>query len=389
MLPISGNSKGFVPFFEDPFKQGLVLSGRSMAALQTPPPPSLQPCPAESRAEFAKTAASYYTPPSESETFQSVVGGISDVARPSPVTPFDGEHWNQGSVSPLFSHSTGGEEFDDASLSSRMSSVAEDCNQRDHRFAWSRCNQAVAFLATVAIVCISALMVHMTLTVLSDGNARHLLEEARDVTPTEPSEGDSLQQNAPIVELPSPTKVKPPLNTSTGFFTPDTESKTFLADVSKPPLQVFTIMQPLGNVTGQKHKRDLSRMAPFPPRRMPLKRRRALTWRVAAPPHHHRDIEVRPSMRVAPTPRPPNQRCGLSFYTYCSKLRHEAYYRHSTHSCVLTIMDDVQVCNHSPNKFVTLGECQRRCVHTPTPSVACLEKPLFSWCSRGARIPVK
>ncbi|KAH7947588.1 hypothetical protein HPB52_013858 [Rhipicephalus sanguineus] len=93
-------------------------------------------------------------------------------------------------------------------------------------------------------------------------------------------------------------------------------------------------------------------------------------------------MEVRPNVTVAPMRRPTNQRCGFSFYTYCTKLRHEAYYRHSTHSCVLTITDDVQVCNHSPNKFATLGECQRSCVHTRMPSVACLEKPLFSWCGR-------
>ncbi|KAL1478421.1 hypothetical protein MTO96_016261 [Rhipicephalus appendiculatus] len=353
-----------------------------MAALQMVPPASLQPSPPQSRAEFLKSAASRYTSPSESETFQSVVSGSRYVPRLSPVISSDGEHWSQRSVSRLFSHSTGGEEFDEASLSNHMSSVADDCHQRDQRFAWSRRNKVVAFLAAAAVVCVSAVMVDLTWTVLSQSNVTQGVEEVRGATPTEPVDGDAFHQNAPMVKWPAPTKVKPSVNATTSFLSPDTESTIFLDEDEKLPVQFMIITQSLSNATRQKHKREPPQTTPFLPRQRPLQRRRTLARPGVAPLHRHADYEALPNMKVEPVRKPMDQRCGLPFYTYCSKLRHEAYYRHSTHSCVLTIMDDVQVCNHSPNKFATLADCQRSCVHTRMPSAACLEEPLFSWCGR-------
>ncbi|XP_077541010.1 uncharacterized protein LOC144153234 [Haemaphysalis longicornis] len=75
-------------------------------------------------------------------------------------------------------------------------------------------------------------------------------------------------------------------------------------------------------------------------------------------------------------------KCGIAFYTYCSTFRHEAYYRHTTRSCVRTITDNVQVCNHSPNRFSSLRECEQSCVHSEVPKEQCFEKTLFSWCGR-------
>ncbi|KAL1478422.1 hypothetical protein MTO96_016262 [Rhipicephalus appendiculatus] len=354
MLPFPGNSKGFVPFFDDPFKQGLVLSGMSTVALQTAPPLSLQPSPPQSRPEFLKSAESCYTSPSESDTFHSVAGGFSDVPRLSPVISSDGERWSQRSVSRLFSHSTGGEEFDEASLSNRMSSVAEECHERNQWLAWSRYNKMVAFVAAAAVVCVSAIMVDMTWTVLSRGNTRQLLEEVHGAVSTETSGGDTLLQNAPMVKWPSATKMKPSLNATTSFLNRGTESTIFVEDDVKAPVQLTTNTQSLSNATVQEHAGETPRKTAVRPRQLPLKRSR--TRRSAATPPHHQQIAVRPLMRGPPMRKPVNQRCGLSFYTYCSKLRHEAYYRHSTHSCVLTITDDVQVCNHSPNKFATLWE---------------------------------
>ncbi|KAH8022277.1 hypothetical protein HPB51_023164 [Rhipicephalus microplus] len=354
-----------------------------MAALQTAPPPSLQPSPPPSKAEFLKSVVSCNTSLSESDTFHSAVGGFSDGPQLSPVVSSDGEHSIQRSISYLFSHSTGGEEFDEASLSNRMSSVAGECHQSDQWLTWSRCGNVVAFLVAAAVVCVSAIMVTLTWTVLSHGNMRQLLEDKKGVMSTQSVESDMLLQNAPVVKWPSTNKMKPLINGMTSSVNPGTESTIFLDADEKPPVQLTDMTQSsLSIATNRRHAREPLKKTSVLPRQRTLKRHLTFTRRKAATPRHNRHIDLRPHMRVLPMRKPMNQRCGLPFYTYCPKLRHEAYYRHSTRSCVLTITDDVQVCNHSPNKFATLAECQRSCVHARMPSGACLDKPLFSRCSR-------
>ncbi|KAH6928887.1 hypothetical protein HPB50_020695 [Hyalomma asiaticum] len=382
-FPTVADSKGFVPFFEDPFKQGLILSSRSLASLQKVSPPSVQPYPPLNRAEFLESPTSHCPSPTESDDFQSLVGGFSDVRRLSPVLSSDGDHWSQRSVSRLFSISTGCEEFDEASLSNRMSSVSEDDRHRVEPFVWSRCNKAAAFLAAAAVVCISAVMVDMTWVFLSRGNARQFPGEARGVMSTETAEGGALLQNAPMVKWPSMTNVKSSLNTTKSFEDWDTDASAYGEDGGKPTTLDMAITRLPSSAARRKHEGEkLPRSTPLRPQQRSVKRRRTLRRRNGTASRRRTDFEAWSETRSPSIPRPTNNRCGLFFYTYCSKLRHEAYYRRSTHSCVLTITDDVQVCNHSPNKFATLGECQHSCVRTRMPSVSCLEKPLFFWCGR-------
>ncbi|KAH6928057.1 hypothetical protein HPB50_011063 [Hyalomma asiaticum] len=96
----------------------------------------------------------------------------------------------------------------------------------------------------------------------------------------------------------------------------------------------------------------------------------------------HASTSRRPRVLLAPIQKPTNHRCGVAFYTYCSQTRHDVYYRHVTRSCVRTITDNVQVCNHSPNRFATLEACKHSCIRSELPSESCFEKTLFSWCSR-------
>ncbi|KAH7938063.1 hypothetical protein HPB49_019616 [Dermacentor silvarum] len=90
----------------------------------------------------------------------------------------------------------------------------------------------------------------------------------------------------------------------------------------------------------------------------------------------------RPHVLSAPIQKPANHRCGVAFYTYCSETRHDVYYQHATRSCVPTLTDHVQVCNHSPNRFATLQACQQSCIHSELPSESCFERTLFAWCRR-------
>lgn len=352
-----------------------------MVALQKVHPPSVQLFPPQSRAACLEAASSYCPSPSESSTLQGI-GGLSDVRMLSPAFPSDSDRWSQRSISRLFSHSTGGEEFDQASLSNHMSSVAEEGSQRGQPLSWARYNKLVAFLAAAAVVCISAVMVDMTWTILSRGNTRQLLGEARSPPGTEPTERAALHQYAPMLKWPPETEEKPLPKATSRFLNPDSEATVYREEVETPPVQVMVITQSPNKAATKKHAREPPRVTPYLPRLSTLKRRRTFTRRRAAAARRHRDIEARSNRRSAPMRRPPKQRCGSPFYTYCPKLRHEAYYRHSTRTCVRTITDDVHVCNHSPNKFATLGECQRSCVHTRMPSVTCFEMPLFFTCSR-------
>ncbi|XP_070395722.1 uncharacterized protein [Dermacentor albipictus] len=374
-------SRGFVPFFEDPFKQGLVLSGGSMVALQKVHPPSVQPYPPQSRAEFRETASSYCPSPTESSTLQSI-GGFSDVRMLSPAFSSQGDRWSQQSISRLFSHSTGGEEFDQASLSNHMSSLAEDIPQHGPPLFWWRHNKLVAFLAAAVVICISAVMVDMTWTILSRGNTRQLQGEARSHPYTEPTEGDSLHQYAPLLKLPSETEIKPFPKSTPRFSNSDSEATVYHKEVKKPPVRVMVITQSPSKVATKKRSRGPPRVTRYLSRLSTWKRRRTFIRVNEKTARRHGDIEAESSRRLAAMRRRPKRMCGSAFYTYCPKLRHEAYYRHSTRTCIRTITDNVHVCNRSPNKFATLGECQRSCVNTRLPSVACFEMPLFFSCSR-------
>ncbi|KAH7932736.1 hypothetical protein HPB49_002044 [Dermacentor silvarum] len=297
------DSRGFVPFFDDPFKQGLVLSGGSMVALQKVHPPSVQLFPPQSRAACLEAASSYCPSPSESSTLQGI-GGLSDVRMLSPAFPSDSDRWSQRSISRLFSHSTGGEEFDQASLSNHMSSVAEEGSQRGQPLSWARYNKLVAFLAAAAVVCISAVMVDMTWTILSHGNTRQLLGEARSPPGTEPTERAALHQYAPMLKWPPETEEKPLPKATPTFLNPDSEATVYREEVETPPVQVMVITQSPNKAATKKHAREPPRVTPYLPRLSTWKRRRTFTRRRAAAARRHRDIDAGSNRRAAPMRRP-------------------------------------------------------------------------------------
>ncbi|XP_077484648.1 uncharacterized protein LOC144094605 [Amblyomma americanum] len=77
--------------------------------------------------------------------------------------------------------------------------------------------------------------------------------------------------------------------------------------------------------------------------------------------------------------------CGSHFYTYCAVGRgSEVFYSSSSQSCVKAAADNVHVCNHGANRFMSLGSCLSSCVHAVggRPLDQCYESTLFSTCTR-------
>ncbi|XP_077557771.1 uncharacterized protein LOC144173129 [Haemaphysalis longicornis] len=93
-------------------------------------------------------------------------------------------------------------------------------------------------------------------------------------------------------------------------------------------------------------------------------------------------------------------RCGPVRYTYCQRLRQEFYYDRESATCTDVASAaaqsaerdlaqhgagsqghaEMQLCNISPNRFLTLEACRRACQGRQSPPKDCLEKTVFLKC---------
>lgn len=77
----------------------------------------------------------------------------------------------------------------------------------------------------------------------------------------------------------------------------------------------------------------------------------------------------------------PPGNCSKSVYTFCQQFFRLYHYRPSTNTCVSTQTDVAQMCNRSPDRFATMAECRRICVHAHKRPEVCDSGPLFSECT--------
>ncbi|XP_075550526.1 uncharacterized protein LOC142584269 [Dermacentor variabilis] len=365
---------------EDPFKQRLASSGKSTVALLAASLPSSQGVPPQETAAHAEVGTAARPSPILSSPS---LGGFSDVRRLSPVYSRDEDRWSPRSMSRLFSQTTYGYDFDLASLSHHVSSVAEERRLRGHAGACPRYT-LVTFLVAVLVACLTAVVVDMRWTALARDHWRRLLVD-EDLPPVAlaPAEGNTSVERTPYLSWTpmatneSSSKASQEFEVTAGDVTAahdEREDAAIIMKVTKPPISEKD------GTRGRKRTVALRRATSSLPRRpsntrRPRRRRPTATRREV-------NFDSRRNVQSAPIRMPSRHKCGLAFYTYCSTFRHEAYYRHTTRSCVRTVTDDVHVCNHSPNRFTSRSECQRKCVRNQMPSDACFEKTLFSWCNR-------
>ncbi|KAL1468777.1 hypothetical protein MTO96_041260 [Rhipicephalus appendiculatus] len=76
-------------------------------------------------------------------------------------------------------------------------------------------------------------------------------------------------------------------------------------------------------------------------------------------------------------------RCHRVFYKFCAEPRREFYFDPAENACVaLSGLTGVEVCNRSPNRFLTALGCSRQCVRTKYPAEKCFKTALLSKCGR-------
>ncbi|XP_070395728.1 uncharacterized protein [Dermacentor albipictus] len=73
--------------------------------------------------------------------------------------------------------------------------------------------------------------------------------------------------------------------------------------------------------------------------------------------------------------------CTTSVYTFCHQFFRLYHYRPSTNTCMSTQEDPAQMCNRSPDRFATMAECRRTCLHSRRRPEVCHSGPLFSECT--------
>ncbi|KAH8037516.1 hypothetical protein HPB51_011665 [Rhipicephalus microplus] len=76
--------------------------------------------------------------------------------------------------------------------------------------------------------------------------------------------------------------------------------------------------------------------------------------------------------------------CDGVFYTYCSRAPPQFLYDALSRTCIEPGLDEVQLCNHSPNRFASKVECARSCVHGFAQADKCFDTPVFAKCGRCA-----
>ncbi|XP_037521285.1 uncharacterized protein LOC119398513 [Rhipicephalus sanguineus] len=74
--------------------------------------------------------------------------------------------------------------------------------------------------------------------------------------------------------------------------------------------------------------------------------------------------------------------CDGVFYTYCARAPPQFLYDALSRTCIESGTDEVQLCNHSPNRFASKAECARSCVHGFAPADKCFDTPIFAKCGR-------
>lgn len=74
--------------------------------------------------------------------------------------------------------------------------------------------------------------------------------------------------------------------------------------------------------------------------------------------------------------------CDGVFYTYCSRAPPQFLYDAVSRTCIEPGLDEVQLCNHSPNRFASKVECARSCVHGFSQADKCFDTPVFAKCGR-------
>ncbi|XP_050022562.1 uncharacterized protein [Dermacentor andersoni] len=110
---------------------------------------------------------------------------------------------------------------------------------------------------------------------------------------------------------------------------------------------------------------------------------------------------------VSTATRPPQQnsgRCGAVRYTFCPRLRREAFYDREMGDCVAVttaaeqdaeqevaaraaarrggrrVRDETPLCNSSPNRFSSMDSCRQSCLRSELPAERCFDKTIFSEC---------
>ncbi|XP_077486110.1 uncharacterized protein LOC144097240 [Amblyomma americanum] len=369
------DSRRFVLLSEGPFKQGLTASRKSKASLGMISAPSTQAFVPRSTEEFLERPGVPFplwatTSPRESTE------GLSKERGPSPVSC--DVPWSLRSVSHLFSQSTYGDEFDRASLSHHVSSIAEE---RDRHGSSARCPWyfLVAFLAALSIGCVTAVVVDVKWAALSHSIQEELFGHANADRAGRSAEDDvPIQRGFPLAR--TSAAVKP--SAGIRYRSPARVRSAAVGLEDKGDEEADAVMKITRRHKAVKPGREKYGTGTHAAGLLPRHSRSRHHTPAFTAARRERIPKARPTLMAAPIHRPTKHKCGLAFYTYCSKFRHEAYYRHTTRTCVRTITDDVQVCNHSPNRFATRKECEQSCVHSRQPSDVCFDKTLFSWCSR-------
>ncbi|KAL3244409.1 hypothetical protein MRX96_018756 [Rhipicephalus microplus] len=376
-------------FSGGPFQQGVCFSagGNSETASKVASSYSTQGLPKQDTAAAHVVFGSVSHPSSRQWSF---ISSFRDVRGLSPVYSSEEDRCSPHSMSRLFSQSTFGYEFDQASLSHRVSSIAED-RQRCVDVGPCQRYALMMFLVAVLVACVTAVVVDMRWTTLSRNHWAQLLVDPNLPMVVSPVEGNVsvkrttyfLRTTVATGESSSSAKERAVLYEWMTLGSLD-DNVTVASDVQEETTAlIMKVTQPPSseeNITGGMNSTVAPTQTSASLPRQPSTTKRRSTQRPAAL-SREEGFHSRRNVLSAPIRRPTKHKCGLAFYTYCLTFLHEAYYRHTTRSCVRTLVDDVHVCNHSPNRFTSRGECEKKCVHTHVTSDACFEKTLFSWCN--------
>lgn len=93
------------------------------------------------------------------------------------------------------------------------------------------------------------------------------------------------------------------------------------------------------------------------------------------------DEDERDMLNAIPKAVEDRPQCGYPKQVYCEKTTQSYFYQTDRDFCDSTFKEHVYVCNHSPNRFVSLEDCKSACIGASKPLDKCQEQAIFTSCN--------
>lgn len=93
------------------------------------------------------------------------------------------------------------------------------------------------------------------------------------------------------------------------------------------------------------------------------------------------DEDERDMLNAIPRAVEDRPQCGDPKQVYCEKTTQSYFYQSDRDFCDSIFKDHVYVCNHSPNRFISLEDCKSACIGASEPLDKCQEQAIFTSCN--------